>query len=441
MFLPRIIIKSGFLVCFCLAQGPLNSFGIGNHQKWLSPSQGGIGSIGLVPTFKNEVSLSNPASWPNLKFTHLSISYNGFESVLNSNSNNSFSNLQSAQLIVPIKQKHSFGISLHPYSYQQVNLSDTSLSDIYVYDDTISIDKKYEQAGGIMALDLSLSSSLFSGNNIGFTIQLLFGSSRQNKSLILEQRSYSQPIPFIQNSRLNYSGINLSLYLIQKSNLMNFYLKSSFSLNPLEALYTELYPFDDTNNNGYHDFTYNYASPGYDFPHPDDIPKSIESRITNIYDKSALGIGLTREILKRMYLSAEFDRNKDKSSFDNRLPNSFNFRIKSNDNFSFGLVWFPDDLSFRFIDNFTFRTGIVYNKYSYDEYDIESKNRIDNNSITQFGYSVGFGYKFKAVGNQIDFSYYSGARDFPHSYNTEKLREFQIGISIADIWFIKRRQR
>ena len=123
------------------------------------------------------------------------------------------------------------------------------------------------------------------------------------------------------------------------------------------------------------------------------------------------------------------------------MKNSFNFRIKSNDSYSFGLVWFPDDLSFRFIDNFTFRTGIVYNRYSYDEYDIASKSRIENNSITQFGYSVGFGYKFKAVGNQVDFSYYSGSRDYPYAYNTEKLREFQIGISIADIWFIKRRQR
>ena len=435
MYLLRIIIKSIILLSFCLAQGPLNSFGIGNNQKWLSPSQAGIGSIGLVPTFKNEVSLSNPATWSNLRFTHLSLSYNGFESIINNNSNNSFSNLQSAQLIIPIKQKHSIGLALHPYSYQQINLSDTSYNDIHAFGDTLSLQKKYEQAGGILALDLSFSSSLFSGNNFGFTIQLLFGSSRQNKSLIVDQ------IPFTQSSRLNYSGVNSSIYLIQKSNLINFYLKSSFSLNPLEALYTELYPFDDTNDNGYHDFTYNYLSPGYDFPHPDDIPSPNESRITNIYDKSSLGIGLSRKLLKRMHLSVELEKNNDKSSFDYRLPNSFNFRVNSTDNFSLGLVWFPDDLSFRLIDNFTLRSGIVYNKYFYDEYDINGNSRIGNNNITEFGYSIGFGYKFKAVGNQIDFGYYSGSRDYPNNYNSEKLREFQIGISIADIWFIKRRQR
>ena len=80
--------------------------------------------------------------------------------------------------------------------------------------------------------------------------------------------------------------------------------------------------------------------------------------------------------------------------------------------------------------------------YSFDEYENLSQIRIDNkNDITQFGYTIGFGYKFKAVGNQIDFTYFSGSRDYPNKYNYETLQEFQIGLSIADIWFIKRRQR
>ena len=125
-----------------------------------------------------------------------------------------------------------------------------------------------------------------------------------------------------------------------------------------------------------------------------------------------------------------------------RLPNSFNYRIKSNDNFSIGFIWFPNDLSYNFIDNFTFRSGIAFSRISFDQYDLNSESRIDNkNDITQFGYAIGFGYKFKAVGNQIDFTYYSGIRDYPDIHSDEKLRQFQIGLNIADIWFIKRRQR
>ena len=63
-------------------------------------------------------------------------------------------------------------------------------------------------------------------------------------------------------------------------------------------------------------------------------------------------------------------------------------------------------------------------------------------NITEFGYSAGFGYKFKAVGNQIDFAYSSSLKSFEASdLGDERFRKFQISISIADIWFIKRRQR
>ena len=123
--------------------------------------------MGLVPSFQYNVSLSNPVTWSNLKFKHLSVSYNGLESkIVKNNANNGFSNLQSAQLIIPVKQNPAFGIELHPYSYQQIILSDTAYNDIIAFEDTVSIQKKYEQSGGIMALDLSLSSSLFIGNNL-----------------------------------------------------------------------------------------------------------------------------------------------------------------------------------------------------------------------------------------------------------------------------------
>ncbi len=437
MLHPRFLIQFSLLFCMLFGQGQLNSFGIGNFQKWNSPSQGGLGSIGLVPSFQNEVSLSNPSTWSNLKFTQLSVSYNGLEAKENKNNvKNSFSNLQSAQLIVPIKQKYSLGIELHPYSYQQVTLVDSIYDDMIVFEDTISIMKEYEQAGGIMAFDISMSASLFKGNSFGLTMQLLFGSSRQNNSIVLNQTPYSQ------TSRLNYSGVNSIIYFSQKSSFGNFYFKSSFSLNPLEALYTKMYPYDDTNNNGYHDFTYSLLNPGYDFPHPNDVPSPEESRITNIHDQSSFGVGISKKVFNRIQISGEFETNKDKSSFNVKLPNNFNYRIKSNNNFSFGLIWFPNDLSFNLIDNFTLRSGVTISRLSFDQYNINNSNRIDNkNAITQFGYTIGFGYKFKPVGNQIDFTYYSGSREYPEIYNNEKLRQFQIGLNIADIWFIKRRQR
>ena len=203
-----------------------------------------------------------------------------------------------------------------------------------------------------------------------------------------------------------------------------------------------MYPYDDTNNNGYHDYTYSLLNPGYDFPHPNDVPNPTESRISKIHNQSSVGIGISKIIKNRIQISGEIEKSNDNSSFDIRLPNSFNYRIKNNDNFSIGLIWFPKDLSYSLIDNFTFRFGTALSRISFDKYDLISQTRVDNKKdITQIGYTIGFGYKFANVGNQIDFTYYSGARDYPNIYSDEKLRQFQIGLNIADIWFIKRRQR
>ena len=127
----------------------------------------------------------------------------------------------------------------------------------------------------------------------------------------------------------------------------------------------------------------------------------------------------------------------------NQIPNGFNKRIIENDKISFGAIWYPNKQSFKFLDNLTFRSGLFFNNFATDEFADGSTVRIKSkNNVTEFGYSIGFGYKFKAVGNQIDFAYSSSLKSFEASdFSEERLRGFQIGISIADIWFIKRRQR
>ena len=79
MSLRRKIIGLTLLFSIILSQGPFNGYGIGDMQNWKSASEGGASSIGLVSSYRNNVSLSNPATWSSLKFTFLSIYYIGFE--------------------------------------------------------------------------------------------------------------------------------------------------------------------------------------------------------------------------------------------------------------------------------------------------------------------------------------------------------------------------
>lgn len=437
MFLRKRPLIIVLFISICFSQGPTNGYGIGSLQQWSSASAGGNSSLGMTPSYRSHISLSNPTTWSNLKFTFLSIGYNGFESIIKNNSKNGYSNLQSAQLIIPIKQKHALGIELHPYSYQKVDLLDSLDSELIIFGDSVSMAKEYKQAGGIMAFNLSAASSILPKTSIGVTFQLLFGSSRQSNNLNIDE------IPYTLSSRLNFSGINALLFAEQKINEINLYFKSKFNIKPLEALSTQLYPYFDENKNGYHDLAYDYLNPGYDFPEPNDVPSPSTKRLTDIHKPSSFGVGVSRMFLDRLQLSLELELKKDNSSFENEMPNSFNNRIVNSDHFSLGVVWFPKEKSFQLFDNFTFRSGLSVNSYTLDEYDNVSLTRLGGqNNISEVGFSLGFGYKFKTVGNQIDFTYHSSLKDHSDIYIGEEFfRGFQIGISIADIWFIKRRQR
>ena len=437
MFLLRYVFRLIFFISLCLSQGPFNSYGIGDLQDWNSASAGGSSSLGLVSSYRQNISLSNPTTWPNLKYTFLSLSYSGFESALKNNSKNGYSNLQSAQLIIPIKNKYAIGIELHPYSYQKIDMIDSLGNDLIAFEDTLDLQKQFVQAGGVMAFDISASTSIFSRTNLALTFQLLFGSSRQSKNLLVDE------IPYAISSRLNYSGVNTILFLKHYAFGYDFFLRSQFAFKPLEAIQTKLYPYFDTNKNGYHDFAYDYLNPGYDFPNPNDVPGPEQSRISNIHEPLSFSFGVSNTIYQRFQVSFEYQKSKENASYSNQIPNGFNKRIIENDKISFGAIWYPNKQSFKFLDNLTFRSGLFFNNFATDELSDDSMIRIKSkNSVTEFGYSIGFGYKFKAVGNQIDFAYSSSLKSFEASdISEERLKGFQVGISIADIWFIKRRQR
>ena len=437
MFLLSYVFRLIFFISLCLSQGPFNSYGIGDLQDWNSASAGGSSSLGLVSSYRQNISLSNPTTWPNLKYTFLSLSYSGFESALKNNSKNGYSNLQSAQLIIPIKNKYALGIELHPYSYQKIDMIDSLSNDLIAFEDTLALQKQFVQAGGVMAFDISASTSIFSRTNLALTFQLLFGSSRQSKNLLVDE------IPYAISSRLNYSGVNTILFLKHYAFGYDFFLRSQFAFKPLEAIQTKLYPYFDTNKNGYHDFSYDYLNPGYDFPNPNDVPGPEQSRISNIHEPLSFSFGVSNTIYQRFQVSFEYQKSKENASYSNQIPNGFNKRIIENDKISFGAIWYPNKQSFKFLDNLTFRSGLFFNNFATDELSDDSMIRIKSkNSVTEFGYSIGFGYKFKAVGNQIDFAYSSSLKSFEASdFSEERLKGFQIGISIADIWFIKRRQR
>ena len=79
-----------------------------------------------------------------------------------------------------------------------------------------------------------------------------------------------------------------------------------------------------------------------------------------------------------------------------------------------------------------------------NNWELWGKSILEKNTkdiITEIGVSAGLGFRFKKLGNQIDFNYYYGLRDYKMLKKIEYFQQFQLSTSLADLWFVKRRQK
>ena len=109
----------------------------------------------------------------------------------------------------------------------------------------------------------------------------------------------------------------------------------------------------------------------------------------------------------------------------------YNDQIISKNHIGIGLIKFGSLEAKDWQDKITMRFGVYRKNYNLS---MGSKEVIEN------GLSFGFGFKFAGTGNQIDFSFRNGNR-FIDKNNKENFKEFNVGISIGDVWFLRRRTK
>ena len=406
-----------------VGQGTRNGFGLGHFYENQGITSAGNGLNSLVPGFQSNVSLSNPSTWHHLKYTHLSLSYSGDENTISDLPLlNRYSGLSYASWIVPIKSKGSFGLALVPYADQRITLAGTDTSFI-AFDDTLNLLNSFDRSGGIMAFKVGTSYLTRKNLSVGLSVDMLFGSSRQNESIFFDGSS------IIQTSRTRYSGVLGEVFisfLLQEK--INIFASVKQTLRGLDGIYTEKHLFDDANSNGYHD----YGNP-IDFPLPDSVSAKNEIRLTGIHKPKQFSFGVQSKLNKQTSISFELSSIKDKGTISDSLTLPLDdWIIRSND-FKLSLVRFPNDISLDLVDKISFRTGLMYKSHTL---------ALSNAIVSEVGGSLGFGFKFKAVGNQVDLNYYLGKRKYPDStFKTEIIQQMQVGVSLGDLWFVKRRQK
>jgi len=327
-----------------------------------------------------------------------------------------------------MKKEYAFGLKLTPYLNRHYLLQgpETPYSDP-VFDDTLNVQYSASGAGGVNSFEAAFSLPVTSKERIGISFDLLFGSSREVKTTHIDD------IGYILKERNLFKGSLFHLYLLSERLKIgkydfNSYASFSVTIDPI-SLEQHIYsPFEDATS-GQSDYG-NYDP--WDFPSPSFILASKENNFTDIVEPMDMQLGF--DVIDN-YVHYQLgwyhwqDNNENASNFS-----LFKQQLKSSNHFNVSVCKFSQIKKNNVFDNFEYRFGLFLKK------DNIISLTSSESSITQKGVSLGIGYQFGPMKNQLDIGYSLSLQDGLQIKN-EFIHSFNIGISIGDLWFVKRRQR
>ena len=143
-------------------------------------------------------------------------------------------------------------------------------------------------------------------------------------------------------------------------------------------------------------------------------------------------IGFSQQVSKNAAISLQISSAKEKAENIKRVQSPINNWIESTNSLKISYIRYSNSPSLKSVDKLSFRSGFKFSDYNLNQ---------SNLNIREFGITMGIGFKFKIVGNQLDINYYFGNREYSSLNEKESVHQVQFGVSLADIWFVKRRQK
>ena len=184
--------------------------------------------------------------------------------------------------------------------------------------------------------------------------------------------------------------------------------------------------FIDINSNNYHD--------SIDYPTASQALTPTDNTFTDEIKINNLKIGLDYEIYDSYHLQFEFDQWNNKGN-NNLLSSIYPGYIKGKNRFNISLSKFSKYSANNAFEKINFRSGIFFVNY-----DIKSKWLEKLSDVSEDGLALGYGVRYGLTNNQLDLSYNFIQRDNIYKVGVENIQAFNVGISIGDLWFVKRRE-
>ena len=412
--LSRKVLILLFVSC-AMSQNSMSGYGFGSSVDNSEASSVGV-SNELMPSFKTNVSMSNPSTWHNLLFSYLNTSVDVQNANFQSNSSTNFS-LSSAKLIIPWKQKMAFGVSFKPFLSREVAINDTTMTTFTFNEEDVLYTRMNSSSGGPSQGQLSFGYKLNEVDSIGANLNIIFGSSRYTRNLIVDNEDH------LLQSRDYFSGSMIDLFYSTnriniKDNPILLSAALSFPLKGIDIENDSYQAFIDLNDNNYHDTN--------DFPNVGQALLPLNQQFKNEIKVTSFTLGADYEFNPRKHIQAEMLMWKDNGEH-NLNSSIYEGFIESKNKFSISYVKFAQPFS---RDRYNFKGSLFFQNYGV-------KN-LEN--INEVGLGLGVEFNFGITGNQIDFGYKLAKRDGLFLVGDETLHSFNVGISIGDLWFVKRRE-
>ncbi|HTN18972.1 MAG TPA: hypothetical protein VL125_00780 [Pelobium sp.] len=182
---------------------PYSKYGVGNLEGSYLPQQRAIGNLGYgistVGSYQN-LNISNPASYSNLRLTVFDIGASTFNQTLKKGnlSEKSFNaSLSYLVMGVPVSKKSAVSFGLLPYSnlgYQFKNSNDMV--------DTFSVDHIYSGEGGLNRAYLGYGIGFGKHLSIGVNMSYIFGNLKEIKAT-----EFSKYVGFLNSKTENNNAV------------------------------------------------------------------------------------------------------------------------------------------------------------------------------------------------------------------------------------------
>ena len=364
-----------------------------------------------------EFNINNPSSLAKLKTTNYLIGtfykYTGISNV-NSTDNINTANINYIAVGIPTK-RFGFGFGVLPYSSVGFNLQTTE-----EYNTANSINSRlFGAEGNINKAFVSIGFPLLKYLSLGASANYNFGKFNYEKFNLIENVNYG----IFSNSSSEISGFTYNF-----SSNLSIPLKNDFTLNLVYSFYPEgdldSYNIESLYTSNTSSITLESLG---DFVDVDLNSRGIENTKLPVPKKSIFSLGLEKK--NSWFLGFQYE-SKLSSNFENVFLDTQNVSYRDSNSLSIGGYIIPDSSSLiSYWKRVVYRIGIKN----------EKKSIIVNNlPVNHFSLNLGLGLPIAGL-SKANLGLEIGKVGDNDSLVKENYFALRLGLSLNDVWFIKRK--